>query len=74
MTQIEDLKIFADEIKGKFIFDYDLKKTNWLNIGGKAKVFFKKNGILLKAISLQQRPQLVGVMVEKIRLKDFKLF
>jgi len=35
------LKIFSEEISGKLIFDYDLKKTNWFNIGGQAKAFFK---------------------------------
>ena len=37
----KELTSFANEIKGKFIFDYDLKKTNWFNIGGKAKAYFK---------------------------------
>jgi len=30
---------------GKLIFDYDLKKTNWFNIGGNAKVFFKPENL-----------------------------
>ena len=54
MTQIEDLKIFADEIKGKFIFNYDLKKTNWFNIGGKAKVFFKPDSLNELALFLKK--------------------
>ena len=28
---------FGDNVK----FDYDLKKKNWFNIGGKSKIFFK---------------------------------
>ena len=41
MTNIEELKVFANEINGKFLFDYDLKKTNWFNIGGRTKAYFK---------------------------------
>ena len=41
MTNIEELKVFANEISGKFFFDYDLKKTNWFNIGGRTKAYFK---------------------------------
>ncbi len=39
--QVDSLKNFSKQSKGKLIFDYDLKKTNWFNIGGKAKAFFK---------------------------------
>ena len=39
MRQIDELKKFAESINGKIIFDYDLKKTNWLNIGGLPRVF-----------------------------------
>ena len=38
---IEDIEIFSNKISGKLYFDYDLKKTNWFNIGGKSKIFFK---------------------------------
>jgi len=38
---VDSLKNFSDKIDGKLIFDYDLKKTNWFNIGGNAKAFFK---------------------------------
>ena len=43
--QLEELKKFSNEIKSKFIFDYDLKKSNWFNIGGKTKVYFKPNNL-----------------------------
>ena len=26
-------------------FEYDLKKKNWFNIGGKSKVFYKANNL-----------------------------
>ena len=38
---VDSLRNFSDKIDGKLIFDYDLKKTNWFNIGGNAKAFFK---------------------------------
>ena len=38
---VDSLKNFSEKINGKLIFDYDLKKTNWFNIGGNAKAFFK---------------------------------
>ena len=45
MRQIDELKKFSESINGKIIFDYDLKKTNWLNIGGIAKGFFKPDSL-----------------------------
>ncbi len=38
--QLEDLKNL-NSTDGKIYFEYDLKKLNWFNIGGKAKIFFK---------------------------------
>jgi len=38
---IKDIDDFSKKINGKLYFDYDLKKTNWFNIGGKSKIFFK---------------------------------
>ena len=38
---IEEIKKFSKETNIKFDFDYDLKKNNWFNIGGKTKVYFK---------------------------------
>ena len=37
----DDIEEFSKKIKGKFFFNYDIKKTNWFNIGGKALIFFK---------------------------------
>ena len=43
--KINDLKEllidFGDDVK----FEHDLKKKNWFNIGGKAKVFYKANDL-----------------------------
>ena len=43
--QIDNLKKFSEQTRGKLLFDYDLKKTNWFNIGGKAKAFFKPENL-----------------------------
>ena len=43
--KIEELKNFANTIKGKFNFNYDLKKSNWFNIGGKTKAYFKPESL-----------------------------
>ena len=40
--QIEELKNLNSN-EGEVHFEYDLKKLNWFNIGGKAKIFFKAN-------------------------------
>ena len=42
--QIDDLKNLPINY-GEIYFDYDLKKLNWFNIGGKTKVFFKANSL-----------------------------
>ena len=36
---------FAKYIKSELKFDYNLKKLNWFNIGGDAKVFFKPDNL-----------------------------
>ena len=38
---IKDIEKFSHKNNGKIYFNYDLKKTNWFNIGGKSKIFFK---------------------------------
>ena len=37
---LKDLSIFSKNLKGKLKFNYSLKNHTWLNIGGKAKIFF----------------------------------
>jgi|TARA_B110001452_G_scaffold266574_1_gene273810 UDP-N-acetylmuramate dehydrogenase len=43
--QIQEIRKFSEEIKSKLYFDYDLKKSNWFNIGGKTKVYFKPESL-----------------------------
>tara|TARA_Y100001970_G_C14248345_1_gene869926 strand:+ start:3722 stop:4630 length:909 start_codon:yes stop_codon:yes gene_type:complete len=38
---LDDLKGFSKNIEGDLIFDFDIKKFSWFNIGGKSKIFFK---------------------------------
>ena len=45
MTKIDKLENFSEKIKGKLVFNYDLKKSNWFNIGGKTKAYFKPESL-----------------------------
>ena len=45
MMQIDKLENFSKKIKGKLVFNYDLKKRNWFNIGGKTKAYFKPESL-----------------------------
>jgi len=65
MDNNNKLTSFANKIKGKFIFNYDLKKTNWFNIGGKAKVYFKPESlnelvIFLKKFGTKEKIFILG--------------
>ncbi len=42
---VDEIKNFSDEINSKIYFDYDLKKSNWFNIGGKTKIYFKPESL-----------------------------
>ena len=41
----EELKKFTNEVSSKIYFEYDLKKSNWFNIGGKAKIYFRPDNL-----------------------------
>ena len=41
----EKLIKFSNEVSSKIYFDYDLKKSNWFNIGGKTKIYFKPDNL-----------------------------
>ena len=45
MSEVSELKNFSKDIRGKLIFDYDIKKMNWFNIGGVAKAYFKPESL-----------------------------
>jgi len=42
---LSELKNLLSEFGSKVSFEYDLKKKNWFNIGGKTKVFFKADNL-----------------------------
>ena len=42
--EIDKLKKLLNKFDSKTIYNAELKKKNWFNIGGKAKVFFKVIG------------------------------
>jgi len=54
MTHINQLEKFSKEIKSKLQFNYDLKKTNWFNIGGIAKAYFKPDTLSELALFLKK--------------------
>jgi len=41
----EELTKFSKEVSSKTYYDYDLKKSNWFNIGGKTKIYFKPDNL-----------------------------
>tara|TARA_B110001452_G_scaffold266255_1_gene272644 strand:- start:798 stop:1706 length:909 start_codon:yes stop_codon:yes gene_type:complete len=43
--RLEEIKKFSNTIDSKLYFDYDLKKSNWFNIGGKTKVYFRPESL-----------------------------
>ena len=42
---LKDLEEFSKKISGKLLFDYNLNKSNWFNIGGKTKIYFKPENL-----------------------------
>ena len=43
--EVNELKNLLSDFNKDLIFDCDLKKKNWFNIGGKAKVFYKADNL-----------------------------
>ena len=62
---IEEIRKFSNEISSKIHFDYDLKKSNWFNIGGQTKVFFKPDNLpdlilFLKIFGKKEKVHILG--------------
>ncbi|MDC1197171.1 UDP-N-acetylmuramate dehydrogenase [Pelagibacteraceae bacterium] len=62
---IEEIRKFSDEISSKIHFDYDLKKSNWFNIGGQAKVYFRPDSLpdlilFLKKFGEKEKVHILG--------------
>ena len=62
---VNEIKTFSSKINSKIYFDYDLKKSNWFNIGGKTKIYFKPESLLdlvlfLKRFGTQKKIYILG--------------
>ena len=42
---LSDIEKFSKNIEGDIFFNFEIKKLNWFNIGGKTKIFFKPNSL-----------------------------
>ena len=63
--EIEELKNLLDEFSDNTKFQYDLKKKNWFNIGGKTKVFYKAENLkelinFLKKLDNKEKVFIIG--------------
>ena len=63
--QIKELQKFSTGISSKIYFDYDLKKSNWFNIGGKTKVYFRPDNLsdlilFLKKFGMKEKIHILG--------------
>ena len=63
--KINQLKRLLNDFDENLYFEYDLKKKNWFNIGGKSKVFFQANNLnqlinFLKILNNQERIFIIG--------------
>ena len=62
---INQLKVLLKKFELKVTYNEDLKKKNWFNIGGKAKVFFKANELkdlvkFLKILDNKEKISIIG--------------
>ncbi|MDA9149890.1 UDP-N-acetylmuramate dehydrogenase [Candidatus Pelagibacter sp.] len=65
LMSIEEIRKFSNEISSKIHFDYDLKKSNWFNIGGQTKVYFKPDSLpdlilFLKKFGEKEKVHILG--------------
>ena len=63
--EIKQLKDLLNEYNDNLRFEYDLKKKNWFNIGGKSKLFYLADNLkelinFLKKINNKERIFLLG--------------
>ena len=63
--KVDKLKEFFKKIEGKLLFNYSLKKTNWFNIGGITKAYFKPDSlkdllVFLKEFGKKEKIFLLG--------------
>ena len=62
--QIPQLKNLLKDFDKNIIYDQDLKKKNWFNIGGKSKVFYKAENLkdLIKFLKLLDNKEKIFVI------------
>ena len=63
--QKNQLKDLLKDFGNNVVFDQDLKKKNWFNIGGKSKVFFRADNLkdlvkFLQLLNNQERIFIIG--------------
>ena len=63
--KVNQLKELLKKFDSKIVYNEDLKKKNWFNIGGKAKVYFKANELkdlveFLKILDNKEKISLIG--------------
>ncbi len=63
--KINELKNLLKHLKSDIIFNADVKKKNWFNIGGKAKIFFKPTELkdlieFLKLLNNREKIHVIG--------------
>ena len=63
--KIDKLKKLLKKFDSKIVYNEDLKKKNWFNIGGKAKVFFRANELkdlvdFLKILKNKEKISIIG--------------
>ena len=63
--ELEKIKVLLSEFSEGLRFEYDLKKKNWFNIGGKTKIFFKAKNLrelvsLLKKLENKEKIFILG--------------
>jgi len=70
------LKELLDDFGENVKFEYDLKKKNWFNIGGKSKVFYKAESLkelvsFLKRLNNTERIFIIGAGSNTLISDDF---
>ena len=62
--EVDELKNLLSDFDKDLIFECDLKKKNWFNIGGKAKVFYKADNLkeLIKFLKKIQNHEKIFVL------------
>jgi len=71
-----ELKELLKKFDSKIFYNEDLKKKNWFNIGGKAKIFFKVNELkdlvnFLKILKNREKISIIGAGSNLLITDDF---